>query len=54
MQNVGSGSFGELLCGKARDEKDFISFLLFCSERLNKGRPVQEVWSDWLETAGQI
>lgn len=24
MQNVESGSFGELLCGKARDEKDFI------------------------------
>ena len=47
-------SFGELLCGKARDKKDFILFLLFCSERLNKGLPVQEVWSDWLATTGQI
>ena len=29
MQQVESSSFGELLCGEARDQEDFIRFLRF-------------------------
>ena len=30
-------------------DDDFILFLLFCADRLNKDEPVQAIWSDWKE-----
>lgn len=36
---------GELLCKEVKDEDDFIRFLRFCSDRLNKDEPVQAIWS---------
>lgn len=30
---------------------EFIDFLLFCVDGLNRGEPVQAIWSDWLALA---
>ena len=27
--------------------KDFIRFLKFCSDRLNDGQTVQQIWTEW-------
>lgn len=35
----------ELLCERVKDEDDFIYFLRFCVDRLNKDEPVQAIWS---------
>lgn len=35
----------------ASGEKQFLNFLQFCVERLNKGDSVQEVWNDFLGKA---
>ena len=32
---------------------DFIEFLRFCSDRLNKDEPVQAIWLAWKELTGQ-
>lgn len=32
---------------KKEQQEDFIAFLQFCSERLNKGYPVQSIWNDY-------
>ena len=29
------------------DEKQLICFLHFCSERINKGEPIQAIWIDY-------
>ena len=29
-------------------EDEFIDFLLFCVDGLNRDEPVQAIWSDWL------
>lgn len=39
---------GESLCGE--DAEDFIKFLQFCLERLNKGEQVQAIWNDYQRT----
>lgn len=36
---------------KQEDDADFISFLAFCADRLNKGEQVQSIWLDYLELA---
>ena len=43
----------ESLCAEARDLDDFIRFLQFCSEKLNKGGSVQSIWTDWQAIADQ-
>lgn len=30
-----------------KDSGDFIAFLLHCTEKLNKGAPVQAIWDDY-------
>lgn len=36
---------GELLYQGVKDEDDFILFLRFCADRLNRDEPVQAIWS---------
>ena len=36
-----------MLALDAADKKDFIEFLRFCVERLNKGDTVQAIWNDY-------
>ena len=38
---------------KPENRKDFICFLRFCAEHLNKGYSVQEVWRDYQAKAAQ-
>lgn len=33
------------------DSNDFIDFLCYCVERLNRGKLVQAIWSDYQEKA---
>lgn len=42
---------GESLCEEEVD--DFIAFLHFCLERLNKGEQVQAIWNDYLKSVGR-
>ena len=35
-------------------EQEFISFLRYCAERLDKGVPVQLIWRDYLGIRRQI
>ena len=35
-------------------DDDFIDFLFFCVDRLNKGEPVHQVYSEYLDQAGHI
>ncbi len=39
--------FETLKAATEREEKDFILFLNYCSERLNKGDSVQAIWNDY-------
>lgn len=34
-------------------EQEFISFLRYCAERLDKGVPVQLIWRDYMEIKKQ-
>lgn len=38
---------------QANDKQEFILFLHFCSERLDKGETVQAIWHDYLEIIAQ-
>ena len=42
------------LYDQADDKQSFISFLRFCSERLDKGETVQAIWNDYQELIAQI
>lgn len=44
---------GELLCERVDNENDFISFLRFCADRLNKDEPVQSIWNAYQEIRNQ-
>ena len=41
------------LYGQATDKQDFIFFLRFCSERLNRGETVRAIWHDYLATVAE-
>ena len=41
----------ELNVNHLAPSEDFIAFLRFCSDRLNKDEPVQAIWSAWKELA---
>lgn len=34
------------------DKNNFIAFLHYCAEQLNKGEPVQVIWNDYQGRAG--
>lgn len=34
----------------AQKEEDFLEFIRFCVERLNRGEQVQAIWNDYQET----
>lgn len=36
----------------AQIEEEFIDFIRFCVERLEKGDPVQVIWRDYLDSIG--
>lgn len=38
----------EIISRSGKDE--FLAFLIFCSERLNKGDSVQAIWHDFLNS----
>ena len=38
-----------MLYGHAIDKQQFVRFIRFCSERLDKGETVQAIWHDYQE-----
>jgi hypothetical protein len=38
--------------GTLKDSEDFIAFLHYCVQRLDKGEPVQVIWNDFQGRAG--
>lgn len=49
-----SENYAAELYGQAESKDDFISFLRFCSEHLEKGETVQAIWHGYQEIAAQI
>ena len=49
-----SENYAAELYGQAKSKDDFISFLRFCSEHLEKGETVQAIWHGYQEIAAQI
>ena len=44
--------FDDKSIASLKDSSDFIVFLHYCAERLNKGEPVQAIWNDYQRRAG--
>lgn len=43
----------EMLHINNETDDDFIDFLRFCADRLNKDEPVQAIWLAWKELTAQ-
>lgn len=51
MPSENSSVLSAMFAG-ADDQDDFIRFLRFCADGLNKGEQVQAIWRGYLETTG--
>lgn len=38
---------------QAEDQEEFLQFLTFCLERIDKDEPTQAIWHDWIQTVAQ-